>query len=254
MNLLLLERSEIAPDGTVTLADRRAEHIRKILRAEVGRTLRVGVLGEGMGVGTVLGLSSADVSLAVEIRGEPPPPPWIDLIVALPRPAVLHRVLQTASAMGVGTLHLTTSWRVEKSFFSSPSLSESSIRKHLLLGAEQGMTTRIPEVHQHRLLVPFVRQLAEPSPEPCEPPRRLLAHPESALPIESAFELLPDRGRLEVAIGPEGGWIDREVETFREAGFQSVSLGPWILRVEAAVAATLAQVDLLQRSRSRRDG
>jgi hypothetical protein len=52
---------------------------------------------------------------------------------------------------------------------------------------------------------------------------------------------------VEIAIGPEGGWIDRELETFQEAGFQPVRLGPWILRVETAVTAALAQIELLRR-------
>ena len=50
-----------------------------------------------------------------------------------------------------------------------------------------------------------------------------------------------------LAIGPEGGWIERELETFVERGFKPVSLGAPILRVEAAVAAALGQLLLLQR-------
>ncbi len=33
-------------------------------------------------------------------------------------------------------------------------------------------------------------------------------------------------GQTVLAIGPEGGFIDREVTAFREIGFLSVSLGP----------------------------
>ncbi|HUS65687.1 MAG TPA: RsmE family RNA methyltransferase, partial [Kofleriaceae bacterium] len=54
-------------------------------------------------------------------------------------------------------------------------------------------------------------------------------------------------GRTIVAIGPEGGWIDRELETFERLGFSAVSLGAAVLRVESAVAATLAQLTLLRR-------
>ena len=243
MNLLLVERAEIDGDGTVRLDGRRAEHIRSVLRAEVGRRLRVGVLGEGLGEGRVVSVDGAAIELRVANLEGSPQRPWVDLIVGLPRPAVLHRLLQTAAAMRVGRLDLTNAWRVEKSFFSSPVLRPESIRKHLLLGAEQGMTTLLPEVHQQRLLVPFIRRLAERP----EPPCRLLAHPEAEESIEEAFTLAAG-GRLEIAVGPEGGWIDREVATFREAGFRPVSLGSWILRVEVAVAAVLAQAELLRRS------
>ncbi len=239
MNLLLLEPGEIEDGGAVRLGGRRAEHLLKVLRVEPGRELRLGVLGGGRGVGRVTAVSAGGVELVAEIDDEPPPAPWVDLIVALPRPAVLHRVLQTAAAMGVGRLDLTAAWRVEKSFFSSPALGDDKVRRHLLLGAEQGMVTRLPEVRLHRLLVPFVRQLEARD----ERPHGLLAHP-GAAPLESVF---PAGGRVEIAIGPEGGWIDREVETFRQAGFAPCSLGPWILRSEAAVTAALAQAELVRR-------
>ncbi len=244
MNLLLLEPGEIAAGGNVRLAGRRAEHLLKVLRVEPGRELRLGVVGGGKGIGRVRLVEEGEVELVVEVGEEAAPAPWIDLIVALPRPAVLHRVLQTAAAMGVGRLDLTAAWRVEKSFFGSPSLAGDAIRRHLLLGAEQGMVTRLPEVRLHRLLVPFVREL-EARPDP---PHGLFAHPGAAEPFEAAF---PGRGRIEIAIGPEGGWIDREVATFREAGFAPFSLGPWILRSEAAVTSALAQAELLRRLEGR---
>jgi RsmE family RNA methyltransferase len=56
-----------------------------------------------------------------------------------------------------------------------------------------------------------------------------------------------------LAIGPEGGWIARELETFVARGFSPVSLGAAILRVETAVAAALGQLELLQRMRATSD-
>ncbi|MCP3957896.1 MAG: 16S rRNA (uracil(1498)-N(3))-methyltransferase [bacterium] len=243
MNLLLVERGEIGEDGTVRIGGRRAEHIRKVLRAEAGQTLRAGVIGGGACEAKVTSIDAEGVTLALAVEDAAPPEPWIDLIVGLPRPAVLHRVLQTVAAMGVGRLDLTNAWRVEKSFFHSPALREEAIRKHLLLGAEQGMTTRLPEVRLRPLLVPFVGELAERADPPC----RLLAHPGAAEPLEAALE----NGCVQVAIGPEGGWIDREIETLEQAGFRPVTLGPWILRVETAVTAALAQVELARRAVSR---
>ena len=45
---------------------------------------------------------------------------------------------------------------------------------------------------------------------------------------------------LAVAIGPEGGFDDKEVGWAKECGFENVSLGPRILRTESAVLAALA--------------
>lgn len=245
MNLLLLEPDEIGPGDRIELSDRRAEHLLRVLEVETGQGVRCGVLNGGTGLGKVVAVEKKTVELEVEITEPPPPPPSIDLVVALPRPQVLHRVLQFAASMGVGRLDLVNAWRVEKSFFSSPSLGEEKIRRQLFLGAEQGRIPRLPEVAIHKLLVPFVRGLGE---DP-DPPRRLVAHP-GAPPIE---EVLGSYERLQIAIGPEGGWIDREVETFGESGFEPVGLGPWVLRVEAALVAAVAEADLLRRSSARRD-
>ena len=246
MNLLLLEPHEVGADGKVRLTGRRADHLRKVLRVEAGRQLRIGVLDRGAGVGVVEAVEGDEVWLLVEAVDEPPSTPSVDLVVALPRPQALHRLLQWTATMGVGRLDLVNAWRVEKSFFSSPSVFPESLRKHLLIGAEQGRQTRLPEVHVQKLLVPFLESLgSETDGRPC---RRLLAHPGVSCQIEEAWEEGPAE-RIHLAIGPEGGWIDREVQTFSEAGFQPVSLGPWILRVETAIAAALAQIELLQRGR-----
>ena len=75
---------------------------------------------------------------------------------------------------------------------------------------------------------------------------RLIAHP-GAPPLERAVTRSEP---TTLAIGPEGGWIEREVETFVARGFTPVSLGAPILRVEAAVASALGQLLLVQRLRS----
>jgi 16S rRNA (uracil1498-N3)-methyltransferase len=77
---------------------------------------------------------------------------------------------------------------------------------------------------------------------------RLIAHP-GAPPIE---EVVASRGPKVLAIGPEGGWIERELETFVARGFHPVSLGAPILRVEAAVASALGQLLLVDRLRAPR--
>ncbi|MEO1368877.1 MAG: RsmE family RNA methyltransferase, partial [Acidobacteriota bacterium] len=123
------------------------------------------------------------------------------------------------------------------------SLAADAIRKHLWLGLEQGRRTWLPRVHIHRRLVPFVEALGARDVEA----RRVLAHP-GAPPIEGAFPVdRPWPPRIELAIGPEGGWRDREIRTFGDAGFTTASLGDWILRSEAAVTAAVAQIEVLRR-------
>jgi RsmE family RNA methyltransferase len=249
LNLLLVEPGEIDPGGRVRLTGRRAQHLLGVLKVEPGREVRAGVVDGGPGTGTVEAVEGDVVVLRLEWEEAPEQAPTVDLVVALPRPQALHRLLQWSATFGVGRLDLVRSWRVEKSFFSSPSVSPEGLRKHLLLGAEQGSRTRLPRVELHHRLLPFLETMAAED----DGGRRFLAHPEAPLPIEEGWRKADAVGRgrrTRIAIGPEGGWLDREVESFARCGFEAITLGPWVLRVETAVAAAVAQVELLRRSRN----
>jgi 16S rRNA (uracil1498-N3)-methyltransferase len=66
------------------------------------------------------------------------------------------------------------------------------------------------------------------------PARKLLGHPGgTAVPAASAVDTV-------VAVGPEGGFTEEEVEEARAAGWGLVSLGPRILRVETAAVVLAA--------------
>lgn len=241
MNLLLLGAEEVTADGQVRLEDRRAEHLLRVLGVRVGQTVRAGVEAGAVGEARVTRIDGGAVELELDLAGAPVPRrPTVDLILALPRPQVLHRVLQFSAAMGVGRLDLIRSWRVEKSFFGSPSLRPEKIERQLRLGVEQGVTTHLPEVEIHPRFLDGLESIAARELPGC----RLIGHP-GARPIERVVGGPFDRAVL--AIGPEGGWIDREIETFGALGFRPVALGEWVLRVEAALVAMLAQLDLLRR-------
>ena len=67
--------------------------------------------------------------------------------------------------------------------------------------------------------------------------RGLLAHPGLA---QACPRGISDATLL--AIGPEGGFVDYEVEKFLELGFEGIHLGERILRVETAVTALLSRL------------
>lgn len=252
MNLILLEASELDAEGRAVLRDRRAEHIRSVLRAEPGQNLHMGVLGVGKAEGRVLEVAESHVLVELPAATQPDAfeveaPAEVDLILALPRPQVLHRILQYATVFGVGRIDLIRTWRVEKSYFSSPSLAPAEIRRQLLLGAEQGQWSRLPVVEVHPRFKDFLETL--------EGERQgLLAELGAPRDLAATLETVPTpSGRWVIAIGPEGGWIDREVAAWIASGFLPFSLGPWNLRVEMALVAGLAQLALLRRLAANRE-
>ncbi len=239
MNLLLFTEEELR-DGRLRLADRRAEHILDILRLQPGDSLRLGMIGGRRGRGRVLRMCGREVELAVQLDHDPPPRPSTELILALPRPIMLQRILKQATVMGVRRIHLVRASRVEKSFFHSPVLRPEKIRSLLVEGLEQAMDTRLPEVLVHHRFRPFVEDVT-----PGLAGRRLLAHPGADLGLTDVFARQADGDGVLLAVGPEGGWSDYEVDRFRALGFADFSMGPRILHVDTAVVALLAQVQLL---------
>jgi 16S rRNA (uracil1498-N3)-methyltransferase len=245
VNLLLLDPSELADDGTCTLRDRRALHLRTVLGAKPGSRVRAGVIRGGIGSAELLDDDGAAITLRFAITDPAPPPLPIELVLAIPRPKVLTRVIEAAAAFGVARIELTNAWRVDKSYLRSPRLAPEALAIAARLGAEQGATTHLPAIAVHdRLMALLDGRYPCSTVESTATNAKLIAHP-GAPPIEAALSTSP--ASVTLAIGPEGGWIAREVETFVERGFAPVSLGAPILRVETAVAAALGQVILLQR-------
>lgn len=242
MNLLLLDDGDLGPDGTARLTGRRALHAATVLRVAPGDRIQVGRIGGLLGEGEVLEVGQDAVLLAIALDRLPPPPSPVSLLLALPRPKILRKVLQAAAAMGVKRLALVGSYRVEKSYFGSPLLAADALRGELLLGLEQGRDTVLPEVTLDRFFKPFVEDRLD---EAFPTARRLLAHPMAAPPIE---RLPPGPGEAVVAIGPEGGWTAYEVSSLRERGFEPFTMGPRALRVDQAVPFAVGQVELLLRA------
>jgi 16S rRNA (uracil1498-N3)-methyltransferase len=246
VNLVLIEPGELQ-DGRATLAGRRGRHLIDVVRVAVGDTLRLGVIRGSTGTATVAERTDSQVVVTFEADGSACDPPLVDLVLAMPRPRALSRVLQTAASFGVRRIDVINAWRVDKSYLQSGRLEPERLRQDVLLGCEQGSTAWVPDVTVHRRMMPFVDDVLTPRLAEAGT-LGLLAHARATQPIELLVQ--PEAGsigRTVVAIGPEGGWIQREIDTLIDSGMASVSLGPRILRTEAAVAALLAQLELLRR-------
>ncbi|AWM59481.1 MULTISPECIES: 16S rRNA (uracil(1498)-N(3))-methyltransferase [Pseudomonadaceae] len=234
MNLLLLDQADFVAADRVLLRDRRLTHLQQVHRAEVGESLKVGLLGGDMGSGRLLRLDAGEAELQVSFDQPPPAKLPLTLLLALPRPKMLRRVLQTVATMGVPRLVLLNSYRVEKSFWQTPFLEPAAIHEQLILGLEQARDTVLPEVIIEKRFKPFVEDRL---PQLTAGTLGLVGHP-GDYPHCPRAVVEP----VTLAIGPEGGWIPYEVEKLAAAGLQPVQLGERILRVETAVSALLARL------------
>jgi len=248
MNILLFEPEELA-GSLLCLAeqDRRVQHIVQVLGLAPGDDLRVGMLNGNMGTARILGLRNGRLEIEVSLATPPPVPTGIELILALPRPIMLQRILKQATVFGVSRFHLIRSQKVQKSFFQGSVLQAENLRELLLQGLAQAVDTRLPEVCIHNRFRPFVEDVVPT----LKATSRLLAHPVAGPNLAHLHATDRIGSPLLLAIGPEGGWSEHEVGAFRDQGFTSFSLGPRILHVDTAVLVLLAQLQLLQDLRRR---
>lgn len=237
MNLLLLSKDDINTEKMARISGRRAVHIRDVLRLSVGDSLKTGIIDGPMGTANIIELGGTD-SILVELDQDSlvpaPAPVPCKVVLAMPRPKMMRRVLQNLSAMGVKEIHLINCWRVEKSFWQTPWLRPEVINEQLTLGLEQAMDTQLPRVYIHKLFKPFVE---DQLPDILKGTEALVAHPYAENPCPVALSVPSS-----LILGPEGGFTEYEVEKIEQAGAQPVSIGPRILRVETAVAALISRL------------
>jgi 16S rRNA (uracil1498-N3)-methyltransferase len=233
MNIVLLRNDDWIDGQCAVLRDRRAVHIRSVLKAQIGDSIRVGLLGGDCGRAVIEALDEQAVTLSVQLDEPPPARHRFDIVLALPRPKMLRRILRQCAEFGVSQLHLINSARVEKSFWQSPLLRPARLDEALQSGLERSRDTVQPTVHLHKRFRPFVE---DQLPGFCAGRPCWIAD----MGAPSSLAEVPAVPAV-VMIGPEGGFVPFEVQLAESVLAQRVHLGGRILSVDTALTSVLAQ-------------
>lgn len=244
MNIILLDSEEVSGD-LVTLRDHRAEHIIKVLRSSQGARVTVGILNGKTGYGIIKELSRSKpyvVTLEVNLQGYPETVPPLDVMLALPRPIVFKRIISHLTALGVNRMFVVNAAKVEKSYWESSVVKDQGWKHYVREGLEQAVDTRLVDFYFYRGFKPFIQDVIPGIKDRYE--QMLVAHPRGADGLATIYKagIKP----VLLAIGPEGGWNEYELEQMRIQGFDQFTLGNRILRVETAVAALHASITMLR--------
>ncbi|MDI9244322.1 16S rRNA (uracil(1498)-N(3))-methyltransferase [Marinobacter sp. CHS3-4] len=234
MNLALLFDADFIDADRARLTGRRRTHLDTVLKAVEGDRIPVGRVDGNMGTGEIVKLTDDEAELIVTLDTPPPRPLPLTLVLAMPRPKMFRRVLQTATALGVKDLWLLNAYKVEKSYWQTPWLTEEALADNMVLGLEQARDTLMPKVHIRKRFKPFVE---DELPGLVGEHPALVAHPGTQTPCPTHLNQ-----PAVLCIGPEGGFIPYEVEKLQEAGCQAVHLGQRILRVETAVPVLISRL------------
>ena len=237
MNLILLHPDELDADGRCVLADGRAQHIRTVLKAEAGKTLRIGLLNGPLGTGLVKQVDRHAVVMECTFEADVPPKPRIDLLLAMPRPKVMKRLWPQLAALGVGRIVLLRADKVERCYFDSHVLNPEFYTKLLIEGLQQSRCTHLPEVMVRPRFKPFMEDEFDAF---FSDHLKLLADPAGEKRLAHFFQTGQGFGRIMLAIGPEGGWTPYELSHLEDHGFRLFGMGRRILRTDTATVAMLS--------------
>ncbi|MBF7681864.1 16S rRNA (uracil(1498)-N(3))-methyltransferase [Acinetobacter sp. B5B] len=234
MNIVLLPKNTQIKSTLTINEPRQVQHIQNHLKLHVGDTLKIGIRDGQRYLTRVIALHKDTVDVCILTAQTIPEKRKITLILALPRPKVLRRIIMDAVTLGVEHIILLHSYRVDKSYWQSPLLTQ--IDDYITLGLEQAGDTVAPQVQLYRRFKPFVEDIL---PElMCDDRAVYVAHPYA----EQTHQQMNEPCCL--VIGPEGGFIEYEIELFKKNGCQIMSLGNRILRTETAIPYILGALSI----------
>jgi len=234
MNIVLLEPDQCTSAEVWQISQpRQLQHLRQHLQLNVGDTLKVGIRAGQRYLTEVVAISEKSITVRpVQTEAVPAKLP-VHLILALPRPKVLRRIIMDAVTLGVERISLIHSYRVDKSYWQTPFLQQ--LNDYVTLGLEQAGDTIAPEIQLYKRFKPFVEDVLQTLISAEQP--AYVAHPYAEQPMPYAVQQ-----PCSVIIGPEGGFIPYEVDLLIKNGCQAMSLGNRILRTETAVSNILGRL------------
>lgn len=244
MNIILLDKDEINGDHT-TLKDHRAEHIVKVLRSSRGDRVTVGIINGKTGYGIIkeiVGRKPYLVKLQLAMERYPDIAPPIDILLALPRPIVFKRIISHLTTLGVRRILVVNAAKVEKSYWESSVVSENGWQRHVREGLEQAVDTRLVDISFYRGFKPFMQEIIPGIKDRYQ--QMLVAHPHTTNSLAEVFRA--GASPVLLAIGPEGGWNEYELDQMEIMGFDQFTLGARVLRVETAVNALHGAISMLR--------
>jgi 16S rRNA (uracil1498-N3)-methyltransferase len=220
---------------TAAMEGEAAHHLGRVLRAQTGQLYELSD-GQRVWLGRIESVSRDRVQFALleELR---PVRPSVDitLLLSVVKFDAFEWAIEKATELGVSTIVPLAAERSEHALVAAAKKRSERWKKILLESSQQCRRVRVP-------LLEVLRLPGEVFSGEKDGLLLLLSERPDAPPLR---EILAEKRvkMVTLAIGPEGGWTDRELQVARQAGFAEASLGKLILRTETAVVAALASLD-----------
>jgi 16S rRNA (uracil1498-N3)-methyltransferase len=210
------------------LTGAHAEHLVRVLRARVGQEFDIAT-GAAVRRGKITTIANdrVEFELGEQIPAAPASSPT--LLLAVFKFDRMEWAIEKCTELGAARIVPVIARRTDAHLASAAAKRVERWRKIALLSAEQSRRESPPEIDAP---VRLAQAVSLPGPL-----RIVLSESERQTQLRDV--IAPDAAEILLAVGPEGGWTEDELQLFQKAGWTSASLGPTILRAEtAAIAAT----------------
>jgi 16S rRNA (uracil1498-N3)-methyltransferase len=223
---------EVSGDRAALVGE-HANHLVRVLRARVGQDFDIAT-GATVRRGRISFVDDArvDFDLGEEISSTRQAE--ITLVLAIFKFDRMEWAIEKCTELGVARIVPAISRRTDVHLAAASAKRVERWQRIARETAEQSRRAAPPEI------APPIK-LAEALNLPARS-RIVLAESEEQILLRDIIPSDSADGGIALAVGPEGGWTEDELQSFRQSGWTSASLGNTVLRAETAAMAATAVV------------
>ena len=223
---------------TAILVGEHAAHLSRVLRAQIGQEFEIAT-GDSIRIARITSVAGDRVELSLGAELAPKPVASLALALAIFKFDRLEWAIEKCTELGASRIIPIIARRTD------PRLAAAAVKRHqrwqrlALQAAEQSRRASPPEISSPKKLSDLSTFVSPDSA------RIVLAETEHDLRLRDILQSSASEAVL--AVGPEGGWTEDELNWFHQCGWKAATLGGTILRAEtAAIAATALVIDALR--------
>ena len=235
MNLLVIFKSEMVSEKEAVIKGGRVEHLREILDAKEGSSVRAGLFNGKKGTAKIVKIDEEKAVLETGFSELPQPKIPLTVIVGLCRPKVMSRLISDLTTFGVERIDIVQTYYGDKGYWANDIFTPSGLEECIVKGLEQSMDTVSPQINLVKRFGPYSNDVL---------PQLINSNIKGFVCSPTATESLKNikkgTGNV-IAIGPERGFTKYELNQFIKAGFEPAMLGSRTLRTESAVHVAVSQ-------------
>jgi 16S rRNA (uracil1498-N3)-methyltransferase len=212
------------------LTGEHADHLVRVLRARVGQEFDIAA-GSTVRRGRVVALTPGRVEFELAEEVSAAASANVTLLLSVFKFDRMEWAIEKCTELGVAKIVPVIARRTDAHLASASAKRVERWSRIALQAAEQSRRAAPPEI-----TAPLKLKDAASLPGAL---RIALAEAERKVLLRDVLAAYSGEGEILLAVGPEGGWAEDEVQLFLTAEWRCASLGATILRAEtAAIAAT----------------